>query len=320
MKKQKDKTVNFSIKISILALCFIVIFFYCFKSCNSEKFKSTSDTVIDNGSLFDIKRNKISVKVNPLTDFNYKSKSEIYSIREKFVQQSIFKNKNYKPNEEVFGEIATGMPWLSIVYQNFETDRKYPHFGLSEESRFINNPSALVMLNMEADLLVKDKIVSVTSDFAKNMKDVKKSMMLLPASITYIKNTNTVKIKYSVNTFFQSLKEIVKNNREYYKIFCLDCLNARDFGYDWIFVNDCKNISFYEDSVRNKVVELKNRITLVKYENEENGVNNSIKNQQELFFAVVGLPASINIKLWKNKPKDQYLDKSSINVELLLLD
>lgn len=322
MNKQKNKNIKFLIKLSILTVCFALLLFYCYKLYfpNIKNIKSADNTIVENNSLLNLTGNKISVKVNALMDFNYKSKAEIYEIRERFVKQSIFGNKNYKPSKDVFGEITTGMPWVSIMYQNYETDRQHPHFGLSEESRFINNPSGLVMLNMEADLLVKDKRVSATNDFAKNMRDVKSNMMLLPKSITYVKNTNTVIIKYSLNTFFRSLKNIIKDNREYYKVFCLDCLNARDFGYNWIFAYESKNISFNEKSVKDEAVELKNKIVLAEYENEEYGVNNSIGNREELFFGIINLPASINLKLWKKKPKDIYMDKSSINVELLLLE
>ena len=322
MDKQKKKIIKFSIRLLILTICFIVLTFYCYKVYlfNAEKSEFADTDIVEKNILSNLTKNRISVKINPLTDFNYKSKSEIYAVREKFVQQSIFKNKNYKPNEEVFGDMATGMPWVSIMYQNYETDRKHPHFGLSEESRFINNPSGLVMLNMDADILVNEKIVSAANVSATTTKDIKNSMLLLPESITYIKNKNTVLIKYSINTFFYSLKDTVKNNRQYYKVFCLDCLNARDFGYNWIFAYDSKNISFNENSVKDKAVELKNKIALVKYENEEYGVNNSIMNSKELFFGIISLPASINLKLWKNKPNDVYTDKASINVELLLLE
>ena len=70
------------------------------------------------------------------------SKKEIYDIRKKYVATSIFASKDYQPSEDVFGQIEDGKPWWGL--EGYACHRGDNSYGVSQVSRFINNPAVLI--------------------------------------------------------------------------------------------------------------------------------------------------------------------------------
>ncbi|MCL2335440.1 MAG: hypothetical protein FWC57_05190, partial [Endomicrobia bacterium] len=171
-----------------------------------------------------VTRDVTEFKVNAPINFNYKTKAEIYGIRKKFVAESLFKNPDYTPSKTVFSKIADGKQWITLEYEYYD---KNSSEGYSEESRFINNPTALIMLDIPFSSVNAGKYWG-------------EDMYLLPKSISYHKEENTIKTAYSLQKFFSELHPGLKN-----EFLCfLNGLNARDFGYPWVFVYQSDNVTF----------------------------------------------------------------------------
>jgi hypothetical protein len=233
-------------------------------------------------------------------EFNYKTKAEIYDIRKNFVAQSLFKNPSYRPSEAVFGQIEDGKPWRGLIREVCSNDAKYASYGDSEESRFINNPSALIMLDG-----------GLPSD--QEVFPCGREMFLLPESITYYKKENTLKIRIPMKKFLETLQ---KNSRINFQI---KGLNARDLGYEWAYVDSYSNVNF-ENKARVHIEphQFKDFIHVGQSCGIAGGCNNGSPRQEELVFFIYPVqPAKMHFKLWKKKPGYRYkTDKADLNVEL----
>lgn len=237
------------------------------------------------------------LEINDLIDFNNKSKNEIFEIRKKFVKKSIFNSKNYKPSEEVFGGIQDYKPWIGINSTSCGWSNSAPQFGLSEESRFINNPNALIMLNMPWK--------------TTKARTCEKNAYLLPASIEYIKSRNTIIVKYKMKQF----RDGIYQKYYYEKHFMLDAINARDLGYNWGYAHESKGVTFYKPSILNEAYQFRDFIHLGGSCGVEGGCNNGSPYQQELNFAIIKHNAYVKLYLWKNAPNNKK-NKADINYEL----
>ena len=85
----------------------------------------------------------VDIPVNLPTAFSNLTKNEILDIRKKYVATSLFANQNYTPSESVFGSIEDNKPWISTNLCH-KPDEPLRTDGVSEEARFINNPTILV--------------------------------------------------------------------------------------------------------------------------------------------------------------------------------
>ena len=92
-----------------------------------------------------------TIKVNPMSDYDYLSKQQIYDIRKNLVKNSLFASKNYEPAKPVFGAIADNKPWwgtTSCNQLNYKGDYHERIEGPSKVSAQMNNPNALVGLSL----------------------------------------------------------------------------------------------------------------------------------------------------------------------------
>jgi len=252
-----------------------------------------------------IKNNKISkitpseqmenLVINPLTSYSGKTKDEILKTRKEFVKTSIFNNENYEPNNKVFGNIADKKPWWGIDYI-LCTDKNIPvnsrGNGNSEESRYLNNPNLLVGVTMSKNYIKNKEL----KDFCED-----KSLLFIPKSISYDKSNKLIIITYKSSKYFTA-----KINRHFIE-FLLVGLNARDFGYEWIYITKSNNLRFLPYSldktmVNDKPQKFKDFIHLGNACQVDGGCNNSSPYQPEMAFSFKNIPADMTLSLWKNKP------------------
>ena len=233
--------------------------------------------------------------VNPLSSYTGKTKEEILNIRKQFVKISLFNSDAYEPNKKVFGNIADKKPWWGIDYISC-SDPNIPvnarKNGNSEESRYINNPNLLIGITMSKSYIKNKELQNFCGD---------KSLLFIPNNIYYDKSNKLIIVKYSKSENYA--KKI--NNR--FVEFLLVGLNARDFGYEWIYVNNSNNIRFlpYELDklmVNDKPQKLFDFIHLGNACQIEGGCNNVSPYQPALAFSIKNTPADMTISLWKNKP------------------
>ena len=89
----------------------------------------------------------------------------------------------------------------------------------------------------------------------------------------------------------------------------LSGLNAKDFGYDYVYIFDLKNVSMFSEhnNITEDVKRFTDYIHLGGSCGYKDGCNNISPLQSDKMFTVYRLPAEINLKLWKKKPANQYM-------------
>lgn len=235
--------------------------------------------------------------INPLSNYTYKSVEEITNIRKKYVATSIFKNETYEPDISVFGQMQDKKAWWGIdhiICYDEKQDTNIRKEGLSEESRFINNP------NMLLGVLVS-QIFERTPDLKSLCED--KVLQMIPTSITYDKKYRLITATYKATPNF--MKQFGKKG---HIKFLLTGLNARDFGYKYAYAIDTANIAFNPvfsikgNSLDYGIVKFEDHIALGKACEVDGGCNNTTPYQPALEFIIMKLPAELTISLWKHKP------------------
>ncbi len=85
------------------------------------------------------------IPINPLAQFNFKSKADIYAIRKQAVSQlPQLAPQNYTPSGNVFGQIQDGKPWWGLLGICYYGNGEKSILGKSKESRFLSNPYILI--------------------------------------------------------------------------------------------------------------------------------------------------------------------------------
>ncbi|RAI11426.1 MAG: hypothetical protein DKM24_04665 [Candidatus Melainabacteria bacterium] len=241
--------------------------------------------------------NEEKLVINPLSNYTYKSVEEITNIRKKYVATSIFKNETYEPDISVFGQMQDKKAWWGIDHIICYDEKQNTNIrkeGLSEESRFINNP------NMLLGVLVS-QIFERTPDLKSLCED--KALQMIPTSITYDKKYRLITATYKATPNF--MKQFGKKG---HIKFLLTGLNARDFGYKYAYAINTANIAFNPaysikgNSLDYGIVKFEDHIALGKACEVDGGCNNTTPYQPALEFIIMKLPAKITISLWKHKP------------------
>jgi len=251
-----------------------------------QREQNSSYTPEDTGGI------DINIPVNRPISLSGKTKAEVYKIRKGYVETSIFKNQNYEPSEEVFGQIEDRKPWVANYICHKHNDDPLPTKGASEESRFINNPT--VLLGLEYPFWFH----SVT-DYTFCDTDLS---TLIPLSITYNSDKKEITVEY------QHLPFSTQYDHTFYQF---NGINAKDLGYKYIYFDKSKStydIEFSRPSnISTDVYELYNFIHLGYSCNVNGGCNNGSPRQEFVEFknnnpgSEVG--KMIYLKLWKNRPK-----------------
>lgn len=173
------------VKIVILA----AVIYFCFPSV----FFSFNDNKMLNIRDYS---NFQSVQVNPLSEYNYLTKKQIFDIRKNHVKNSLFSKEDYEPDTRVFGAIADSKPWWGTVTcgkLNYKGDYHERIEGASKVSAQMNNPDALVGLSLPFlpwDLGYNKEFC--TADYSK----------FLPISIQYSEENNLIIAKYKLTKNF----------------------------------------------------------------------------------------------------------------------
>lgn len=239
------------------------------------------------------KANSLVFKEIPLqkmSELSYKTKKEIFKKRIEAVQKTpVFTDlKNYQPNHEVY-QFEDKAPWIGAeqIARFGMKDNKNIALGASRSSLALNNPALLISLIVPDFASQKDKVNFSEDDF------------LLPKKLEYNKESSTIKATFNIKPFFL-------NNPNYIgSAMFIDETNARDFGYNWLWAKKNKNVKFASTtnnfSIRPyKVLGVYKKGTSCAI---KDGCNNYSPYQKELVFGIVDLPSSLEIKMYKNKPK-----------------
>lgn len=230
-----------------------------------------------------------SVTVRPLIALSGASKQQVFELRKQAVASSPFARVDYEPSAEVFGQIVDGKPWMAAIACSDPQTRKHYTQGPSEETRFINNPTALVMLEMP--FVFPSNASWCTREDAN----------LMLQKITYDDSLGEITITY-LDLPFQTRKDKT--------FYAFNGLNARDLGYPYMYVDPSRstyNLEFLnKDNVSTEVVKLQNYLHVGPSCGARGGCNNGSPRQPMLEFHEDVSPDAhgkeIYIKLWKEKP------------------
>ena len=124
----------------------------------------------------------------------------------------------------------------------------------------------------------------------------------------YNRKDKLIVAKYKLTKKFLKLRTNINGKLTRYVI-QLSGLNARDFGYDYMYIFDEKNIKMYSEynNATEDISTFRDYIHLGGSCKYKDGCNNISPMQNNLMFSVTHLPAEINIKLWKKKPINKYV-------------
>lgn len=243
-----------------------------------------------------------TLKINPASEYDYLSKQQIFDIRKNHVKNSLFSRENYEPNASVFGSIVDNKPWWGSIrcsQLNYKGDYHENIQGPSKVSVLMNNPNALVGLSMPyIPWDIGNNKEFCTSDYSK----------FLPISLQYDKKDKLIVAKYKLTKNFLRLRTNINGKSTRYVI-QLSGLNARDFGYDNMYIFDTKNIKMYSENnnATEDISTFRDYIHLGGSCKYKDGCNNISPMQNNLIFSITNLPAVINVKLWKTKPINKYV-------------
>ncbi len=284
-----------SILVSAKIIIFLVIIFYFFPffifGYNDKNILKINDY-----SSFE------TLKINPPSEYNYLSKQQIFDIRKNHVKHSIFARENYEPNSIVFGDIVDNKPWWGSIkcnQLNYKGDYHENIQGPSKVSVQMNNPNALVGLSMPYipwDIGTNKEFC--TSDYSN----------FSPISLQYGEKDKLIVAEYGLTKKFLKLRTNINGKSTRYVI-QLSGLNARDFGYHYMYIFDTKNIKMYSETnnATENISIFRDYIHLGGSCKYKDGCNNISPMQNNLIFSITNLPAEINIKLWKKKPTNPYI-------------
>lgn len=284
-----------SILVSTKIIILLVIIFYYFPFFIFG-YKDNNILKINDYSSFQ------TLKINPASEYDYLSKQQIFDIRKQHVKNSLFNKENYEPNSAVFDSIVDKKPWWGSIrcsQLNYKGDYHENIQGPSKVSVQMNNPNALVGLSMPYipwDIGTNKEFC--TSDYSN----------FSPISLQYDEKDKLIIAKYYLTKNFLKLRTKVNNRYTRYLI-QLSGLNARDFGYDYMYIFDTKNIKMYSDynNATKDISTFRDYIHQGGSCKYKDGCNNISPMQNDLMFSVRRLPAEINIKLWKKKPINKYV-------------
>ena len=244
--------------------------------------------------------NSEKLVINPLSNYTGKSVEEITQIRQKYVKTSLFYNEQYEPNISVFGQMQDKKAWWGInhiICYGCKQNTNVRKEGLSEESRFINNPNMLVGVLVSQLFERTPELKSFCDD---------KNLQMIPTSLTYDKKYKVITAKYKATDNFT--KQFGKKGKKGHVKFLLTGLNARDFGYNYAYAIDTVNVAFNPaysikgNSLDYGIVKFEDHIALGKACEVDGGCNNATPYQPALEFIILRLPAEMTISLWKHKP------------------
>lgn len=240
---------------------------------------------------------EVSIPINQPTAYSGRTQSDILAERKKYVSQ-VFNTSNYEPSKRIFGGIIDGKPWISLqgAYCNGWETKKGRIEGASEESVFMNNPLALIMVEMPYYGYVKPNSCTPVTKF-------------LPTKLTVTKNS--INIYYNISAFQDT---VVSDRGKQYAIYYLKPINAKDLGYEWGYVVDNKNLGFSHNNPINKQpYNFKDFIHCGGACDIEGGCNNGSPNQPQLEFGLDNkYPAYMQIYLWKEEPEHWYSDADMV--------
>jgi hypothetical protein len=210
--------------------------------------------------------------------------------------------KPYSPQPEVFNLIEDNKPWWGMRGEAIWGEGQRSIEGLSEESRFILNPFLLVAANAWTFTMWKpDKTTT------EDLDNPKFPYNWLPSAIRLWPAKSMGEVVYPVSVFNDQMYEFrdkLKDQKIVPK-FALVAYNARDFGYNWLWVNPKESSNIDCLHKMDEPVHIRQMIHCGGSCGYPGGCNNMSPSMPIIDEIAYGaLPAKAYVELWKEKPSD----------------
>lgn len=240
-----------------------------------------------------------NISINEPTELDFLSKQQVFDIRKQYAAMyPAFIHANYTPSDAVFGRIEDNKPWWGLIGVMFAGPGQHSIDGLSEESRVINNPLLLFMV--DPNFWFVDLKLGGASIYPK------------PVSLSFQPSKKTINVVYDITNYnTEANNYLVKNANETFggsNNYTLEGVNARDFGYNYAYAYSIQNIRFADsgNDLSTKVQQLLDFLHTGGSCGYPDGCNNASPTQKFLDFTEIALPAQLKISLWKQMPRDEY--------------
>lgn len=285
----------------IIFLIVLGVYFYRLNLPPAEdsELETTSNATVNthvNDLIINQNDNSIyNIAINEPTELDFLTKQQVFDIRKKYAAMSpAVIPADYTPSDTVFGQIEDNKPWWGLI-----TTKPGEHSidGLSEESRFVNNPLLLVGVTDSSFRRVLE--LEIPGNYPK------------PTSLSFYPSKKTIIVVYNLLDYCRE-QGLLNNDGTFWvdgKIgdLVLECINARDFGYNYAYAYSAPNIAFNNknDNLTTGVYQINDFLHTGGSCRYPGGCNNASPYQGFLYLdAPKMLPASIGIRLWKQKPQD----------------
>jgi len=243
----------------------------------------------------------IDVPLNKLETFNFLTRDQILGLRSFNVMKTPqLLSTAYQPSQAVFAQIEDNKPWWGMHGAFIYGTGSRSTEGPSEESRFLMNPFLLVALApwtaeiWNLDKLSDEDANNPTFPFCWNPVDLKFSPKGKDVQITY----DVSGFEKTLKTWEPKLKDTARN-----KDFGLIAYNARDFGYEYIYVPVEQSTNITNVANTTEPASIDQYIHCGGTCGCDGGCNNMSPGRPPFdHFRFKELPATVKTLLWKQKP------------------
>lgn len=245
-------------------------------------------------------QNSVNLAINGPSEYDFHTRSDIENLRKTFVaQHNELLLYQYTPMPAIFGQIEDGKAWWGLEGQLFYDSGNRSPDGLSEESRFVNNPFLLVCANMVIDGYQYDTSKYPTKE---ELASAGLPLECAPSQAVIYPREQKEEITYNVSNFMRASAKIVDFPKQLGNApFDVVAYTARDFGFNYLAVSPrfSRNINKTSD----RPIEISQFIHTGNSCGYSGGCNNMspyIEGLHELSLKAV--PAQAVVYLWRSRP------------------
>jgi len=172
----------------------------------------------------------VSISIVPPANFNFKSRAEILAMRRREVMKhSELLKGPYYPDDDVFGELASGRPWWGDLGEAYYGPGPKSILGMSEESRFILNPYLLAAEEIIVGL-VKERVTE--DDLAHKSFPT----FVQPSGLRWWPRQGKAEVTYDVSAFQSQMRSTYGADINFVNESSLEIINARDLGLQYVYI------------------------------------------------------------------------------------
>jgi len=258
-----------------------------------------SDQAAPATSLEPLKLNDpLSLPIADYVEFDGLNRSDILALRRKAVaSQPDLVPENYSPSGRVFSKIEDGRPWWGTLGLSYHGNGEKSIEGPSYHSFHVLNPYLLVGAGESWAFIVKDPKLEPRPIFQELV------------SLTWSGDQKTVHAVYNFTEYRRLRKDYHIPD---FKRVDLYAYNARDFGYNYLYVDLERSTNVYSFGLpgawtplhpkQGDPGQIRQFIHKGRSCGFRGGCNNISPASPQISLKVYDLPSRAYIKLWKDQP------------------